>query len=559
MNERTKTGLEILEAAILLGVLGDLLLRVDYVGLNILLCVLGLSAALIMLVKRRKPELWSKEKTMLHVALVFFAACFAWRDSEELLVADFLAIMTILAIMTLPALKVKTHLAGVSHYAIGWFWSGINVAFSPFFIVFDDIKWTKIPQTGWTKHLIAVLRGLAIVAPILLIFTALFMAADAVFQGIIEKTFRISPDMLFSHLILIGFVSWITAGYLRGSLYGGFGGENIVETPPVTVAEEIKAQPLSVTETSEQPNETPKETPKTEPEKTWTLGNFDNSILPNWATLGTIEICIVLGLINLLFLSFVITQIPYLFGGFELVQQTEGLKLADYARRGFGELVTVAALVLPILLVSHWLLRKDNPKNELIFRVLAGIQIILLFVIMASAAQRLFVLTGNLGYGLTTIRFYPLVFMMWLALVFAWFGVSVLRGMRSQFAWGAFWLALFMLGGLHFFNPDDFIARTNVRLMQEGRTFDGSYHKSLSADAYPVLMQAFPLMNEENKCHLIREVRWKLGRPITDFRSWNYSRETAHEKMNETAASLMDMNTCKTDYSSSFDMNHRGE
>jgi hypothetical protein len=129
--------------------------------------------------------------------------------------------------------------------------------------------------------------------------------------------------------------------------------------------------------------------------------------------------------------------------------------------------------------------------------------------------------------------------------------------MRSQFAWGAFLLGLCMLAGLHFFNPDDFIARTNVRLMQEGRQFDGYYHKGLSADAYPVLMEAFPQMNADNKCHLIREVRWKLSKPTNDFRSWNYSREVAHEKMNETAATMMDMNSCKSTYSGSFNMDYR--
>ena len=37
MNERTKLGLEILEAAVLLGILGDVLLRASSWGLNILL------------------------------------------------------------------------------------------------------------------------------------------------------------------------------------------------------------------------------------------------------------------------------------------------------------------------------------------------------------------------------------------------------------------------------------------------------------------------------------------------------------------------------------------
>src|SRR5690606_15040423 len=143
-------------------------------------------------------------------------------------------------------------------------------------------------------------------------------------------------------------------------------------------------------------------------------------------------------------------------------------KLADFARRGFGELVAVAFLVLPVLLASHWLLRRDKARNETIFRVFAGVQVGLLFVIMASAMQRLILLTGELGYGWTTVRFYPMVFMIWLAVVFAWFGLTVLRGKRNNFAWGALWSAVVILGVTNLMNPDDFIARKNIALMQQG-------------------------------------------------------------------------------------------
>ncbi len=427
MNDRTKTGLEILEAALLLGVLGDVLLRETPWGLNVFLWVTVLAAAMIALTLRRKKELWSVQTVGLHCALVFCAAMFVWRDSMELKLLNTLAILTILAVLTLPALKIKVQVAGVFHYAFAGIWSGINAAFAPFFLVFGDIKWKTMPQKGWTKHLIAVLRGLAIAAPILLIFGALFMAADAVFQGIIEQTFRINPEILFTHVFLIGLFSWIVAGYLRASLINSFSPEKISE---------VKAQTLSITENKE--DESKENEAKAQAEtKTWDWRNFDNSILPKSFTLGVIEISIILGLINLLFLGFVIVQIPYLFGGMDLVQNTPDFKLADYARRGFGELVTVAALVLPILLVSHWLLRRDKPVNEKIYRVLAGIQIVLLFVIMISATQRLLLLTGNLGYGLTTVRLYPMAFMIWLALVFLWFALTVLRGAREQFAWGA--------------------------------------------------------------------------------------------------------------------------
>src|SRR4029450_9635684 len=98
---------------------------------------------------------------------------------------------------------------------------------------------------------------------------------------------------------------------------------------------------------------------------------------------------------------------------------------------------------------SHWLIKKDNSTARNLFRVLAGTQIALLFVIMASAVQRIVLLTGNLGYGMTTVRLYPLIFMTWLAIVFIWFGVTVLRNARQYFAWAALWSAFFILGATH--------------------------------------------------------------------------------------------------------------
>jgi len=530
MNDKTKTGLEILEAALLLGVLGDALLRETPWGLNVFLWIGALVAAMLMLTLRRRSEFLNKHTIALHAALVFFAAMFVWRDSMELKLLNTLMVLTILSLLTLPALKIKTQIAGIFHYFYAAIWSGLSTAFAPFYLLFGDIKWKTIPQAGWTKHLIAALRGIAIAAPILLVFGALFTAADAVFQGIIEQTFHIDAAVLLTHVFLTGFFSWIVAGYLRGSLFETF----VPEKSP-----HVKAQTLSITEQKEDEKESTKSAlPKQT--KTWDWRNFDNSVLPKSLTLGAIEVSIVLGLMNLLFLGFVIVQIPYLFGGMELVQTTPDFKLADYARRGFGELVTVAALVLPILLLSHWLLRKDSPINERIYRVLAGIQIALLFVIMISATQRLLLLTGNLGYGLTTIRLYPMVFMVWLFLVFVWFALTVLRGAREQFAWGALWSAFFIIATLHVFNPDDFIVRTNVRLMQQDRHFDSSYAASLSDDAVPALVESLPIMDVEKQC----VVKWKLADRFkqaeqeNDFRTWNWSRSTARKEMTQNQESF---------------------
>lgn len=543
MNERTKTGLEILQAAILLGVLGDVLLRATPWGLNVLLFVGAFAAAFVMMIVRRRREFWNKQTIALNIALIFFAAMFVWRDSMELKVIDTIAILMILAIQSLSTLKIKAQIAGVFHYIIGFVWSGLNAVLAPFFLLIDDIAWKMIPQTGWSKHLISVIRGLAIATPILLIFGALFMTADAVFEGLVQKTFNIEIDQVISHIFLVSAFSWLIAGYLRGSLVEGFGKKVNDDLSVTPKTDEIKLQTLSVTEIKEDEPKT-EEKPAQETKK-WSWQNFDNSILPKVFTLGAIELSIVLGLINLLFLSFVIVQIPYLFGGFELVQNTPDFNLADYARRGFGELVTVAALVLPILLISHWLLRKDSPVNEKIYRVLAGMNLVLLFVIMTSAVQRIFILTGNLGYGLTTIRFYPMVVMLWLALIFVWFALTVLRGAREQFAWGVLWLAIFVLGTLHVFNPDEYIVRTNIRLMQEGRSFDSRYNSDLSDDAIPVLLENLPTMNFEDQCMVKSSLSHRLAITQTenDFRTWNFSRRTARNMLDEFSGNF-DTSNC---------------
>src|SRR5439155_15568837 len=123
------------------------------------------------------------------------------------------------------------------------------------------------------------------------------------------------------------------------------------------------------------------------------------------------------------------------FGGDTRVQVTPGLTYAEYARHGFFELVTVSALVLPVLLATHWQLKKEKRGHDWLFRLLAGVLVLQLFVVMASAMQRM--LIYHVAYGMTELRFYTTAFMGWLAIVWVWFLATVLRGQRKRFAFGA--------------------------------------------------------------------------------------------------------------------------
>ncbi len=566
MTDRTKTGLEILQVSFLLGILGNVLLRQIPWGLNVFLFVTAFVAAMVMLVLRRKPEFFTRQNVALFVAMLFFSAMFVWRDSIELRIYDTFAILIAMGVLMLPAMKVQATVAGVFHYAAGLIWSGINSAFSPAVLLSVDIKWASIPRTGWSKHLLATIRGLLIALPIVLVFGALFVAADAVYQGMVERIFNVPAETVFTHVLLTAIFFWLSAGYFRGLLFelgvpktGVADGTQAKEKPTtdeqnLSIFEQVRAEnpvnpdalPDNATildhiNKSDPPNAEPAAPPPApEEKKKWQWQNFDNSVIPQAFTLGVVETSIVLGLINLLFLSFVIVQVPYLFGGMDLVQNTPDFKLAEYARRGFGELVAVTALVLPILLLSHWLLRKDSPVNEKIYRVLASVQIVLLFVIMASAVQRLVLLTGNLGYGLTTVRFYPMVVMIWFAIVFIWFGLTVLRGARHYFAWGALWSAFLVLSAIHVVNPDEFIVRTNIRLMNEGRVFDSRYNSALSDDAIPALLESVDSMSYEDQCVVKSRLNDRLihSRAENDLRSWNWSRSRALTGLKNVNAEL---------------------
>ena len=542
-------------------------------GLNAFLFVTAFAATLFALTKKRRPELLTANRVALMAAMVFFGSMFVIRDSIELRVYDTLAIIVIMGVLILASFGVNARIAGAFHYACGFVWSGLVSIFSTFAVLGFDIDWKEMPGTRMSRTAFSILRGAAVAVPLILIFGALFSSADARFEVLANRVINFDLNTIISHVLITSGLAWLSAGYFRGSIvtpgFAASAAETSREAPLENASatenagenysyfEKAAAEPavadvslpdnatiLEHINRSDPPNAPVENAAAKKKKRDWQ--NIDSTSLPGVFTLGTIEIVIILGLIDVLFLTFVVIQVPYLFGGMEFIQNTPDFKLADYARRGFGELVAVAALVLPMLLVSHWLLRRETKRLEGIFRVLAGIQIALVFVIMASAVQRLVLLTGEAGYGMSTVRFYPMVCMLWLAVVFGWFALTVFRGARNNFAWGALWSAIAILGATNLMNPDAFIARTNIELMQHGREFDASYNADLSADAIPAVLSALPSMSFEDQC----QVKWRMHDQYRelgqngDIRSLNMSRRNAFQHLRQNDQVLHESEGC---------------
>lgn len=204
--------------------------------------------------------------------------------------------------------------------------------------------------------------------------------------------------------------------------------------------------------------------------------------------LGSTEAGIVLGSLAALFIVFVAIQFQYFFGGHTNIN-AQGFTYAEYARRGFGELVAVAVISLGLLLGFSAVTRREKPGEKRLFTVLGITVVALVLVILVSAYQRLTLYEG--AYGFTSLRTYTHVFIIWLGVLLAATIVLELINRLNAFALAALVVGMGFVASLGLLNVDSLIVHQNVLLSQAGRELDSAYLASLSDDAVPAMAEAF--------------------------------------------------------------------
>ncbi len=479
----------VLVVAAVLGLLSDYLFHDSLFklvpwGLNLFVWLLTVTVASLILTCRTKPTSQWKSAWFL-VPPLFLAAGCVWRESVVLRSLDVALAIFFLSAASLSMMGTKMVTAGISQYLSVVFNIFENLVTAPILLITKEAGWSSMIDDRVRSHISAVSRGLLIAVPIVGVFSILLVTADAAFAGVVKNTFKFDPGQSFQHALLACGSFWWAGGYLFDTFSGPLG------APKVASVEGEKK-------------------PK----------------------LGAVEVGVVLGLIDLLFLAFVVVQAKYFFGGANLVELTSGLTYAEYARRGFFELVTVASLVLPILLTLDWLVEKTSAVATLLLRSLTGIQIALLSVIMMSAVQRMRLYQSE--YGLTELRLYTTAFMAWLAIVCVVFAVTVLRGRRRTFAFASVMSGLLVVGGLHFINPDALIVTTNIAHAKEANiAFDVPYALSLSSDAVPPLIDNIDALKPSERLLVADRMRNMHGKAWkTDWRSWSWSGDLAYRSVN---------------------------
>ena len=475
--------LVVLAAALALGALGDGMLRATPWGVNLMFCSAALAFSATALARHFGPERVRVRAEIFAPAVLLAAGC-AWRDSAVLKGLDFMGMLVALALAAWHSEGGHLIMASVSGCVRAVWNTAIRTLFGAPGLVFSDVAWTRLPGRAWHQAARGVIGGL-IALPLLLVFGALFASADAMFERLILSVFDIDFTTVISHVFLTALLASFAGGYLRGLLL-----RQCPDAPPRVVESGIR--------------------------------------------LGNIEAGVALGCLNGLFLTFIIVQFRYFFGGTEQVHVVPDLTYATYARQGFFELVVVAALVLPVLLAVDWLTRNEARKKTL--RLLSGALVVMLLVIIASAFQRMRIYQHE--YGLTELRLYTTAFMGWLAVVCVWFGVTVLRGRHERFVCGALVAGLVAVFALHVINPDALIVRVNAARLSTGRIFDTSYATSLSADATPALLEVLPKLAWLERTRAVTVLRRRWLDKASDWRNWSWACDSARRRINEYVAAV---------------------
>lgn len=493
-DARVQIAKRALRSALLLGVAGDLLLRGGGLGVNALLYTL-LVAGNVWALDLERGDGATRERLPLLAPVVAAGLALAWRDG---------ALLSLGAVMWF-VLAIALHAAALRAGPAWNLWqldpaapiravlrlAGDAASQSVLLLGRDVPRDAFAGTTGW-RSVAAGWRGLLAAVPLVLVFNALLMGADPVWARQAERIVDFDLGAMLGHVLAASVLAWMAGGWLRGALLA----------PPARAA----------------------------------------AAATSARDVRTVDVLVPLWLVNLLFAAFVATQLRTLVGGADYVKAVAGLTFAEYARHGFFQLVMVALLTLPALLVADALTPLDHVARRGVRRA-ALLTLVLLGGILASAAARMALYLE--AYSLTEDRFYASVAMGWLGIVMAWFGATVLRDRRERFIGGAMVSAFALWAGLVVANPDAIIARANLERDAGKERLDTTYLGNLGLDAAPTIAAALPRMPAAQACVMRRALAWDRRHRETeitdgrrDWRAWSLAGWRAERAWERAGATI---------------------
>ena len=295
-----------------------------------------------------------------------------------------------------------------------------------------------------SKRGLAILRGVLITIPLLLLFGLLLASADKIFSDMLGSAFDWLKfdifDNFIPHTLIILLLTWLGAAALWHAM--------------TKSEKQLAIQP-------------------------------DKPLFKPF--LGMTETSIALISLNVLFALFLVVQFRYFFAGSANVS-IDGFTFAEYARRGFFELVAVALIASVLYFSLASFTKRNTQTKKRAFSVMAGLLLAQVGVMLISAFQRLRLYEQ--AYGFTSLRLAAHVFMVFVGLLLLALIIMELtnsfRRLGLVLMLGFLAFALVMVG----LNEDALIAQQNLERAVQGEKLDAAYLvHGLTNDAVPTLFR----------------------------------------------------------------------
>jgi hypothetical protein len=469
-NSLFKQSVIVFALSLFLGVAFDYFFFTDLPGIGFPLYILMISAGMFSLARYFKKSV-DRQVIWLQIPLAFFSFMVFVRASFFLTFLN--AVACFLLLLLIARLSAGYRLRGFNLRDYSAVFTVPFEFISPFFRavsgLFDGIK-----NNGDRTVIKQVAKGLAITIPVIFVLSALLSSADPVFSKYVSIILSLNvSDETIVRIIEITAITSLLIG-----AYSYF----------------LNAARVESAETSA-------------PKRAW---------------FGQVEASILLGSVSALFLVFIILQITYLFGGQNNIS-AQGFTYAEYARRGFFELIAVAVISFLIVWLTERFIATAEGGHARLFKILSGVLIAEVMVIIASAFTRLWLYEE--AYGFTELRLYSHIFVVLLACLFVLLLYKIIRnGSESAFLFRSFIVGLSFLAVINIMNPDALIAGLNVNRYHNSGKIDVGYLNTLSDDATPTLVGALPLkdsgLNRDLSGDLLTRLRNRESSP--GFGQWQY-------------------------------------
>jgi hypothetical protein len=362
----------------------------------------------------------------------------------------------------------------------------------PFHMICNSLRLQSVKSKN--KTLMKISLGLLLTLPLLFIVIPLLSSADSIFQqkisGIQQLVFEINVGSFLFRSIWVVLVSLYLFSYVWSILYP-------------RVKKEIQVSDVD-----------------------W------SSPQPVQAKRISLDITVALTVfvvVNAVYLLFTIVQFSYFFASGDGVLP-DGTYYAEYARRGFAELILVAMINFSLLFAGIHGVKADARGMKLFLKIMLTLLVSSTIVMLISSHLRLSLYEE--AYGYTTTRILVHAFMIFLGVLLC---LSLVRVWNDRLPLLKQFLIVSLASGvlINYVNIDVMIAKNNLQRYTHSGKIDMAYLSSLSYDIIPELVHYY-----ENTSHtpdglkeLLLDKKLELAHDNKEWQGFNLAKYNATEAL----------------------------